>query len=204
MEGYIEEAKRGKQEIIASIEVGDNIPFGKYLWRVLKIKDGKALLLSDRIIENRKYNESNTNVTWETCTLRRYLNEEFYNSFSASEKAMIAETRISNNKNPRYGTNGGNDTNDKIFLLSLEEVVKYFGDSGQLNNISERKSLSDQYNSARIAQDGRGTATWWWLRSPGSFSAYAANVLYDGTVDVFGDFVRSGSGGVRPALWMNL
>jgi len=188
------------------IKVGDIIQFGAHDWRVLEIQDGKALLLSDRIIEYRAYNDSRTDVTWETCTLRQYLNGEFYNSFSAEEKARIAETRLTNDDNPWYGTSGGNATTDKIFLLSLEEVMKYFGDSEQLRNRSSNDAyyINDQYNSERRATDANGAATWWWLRSPGLVSLGAADVHFSGYVYVNGLYVNYDDGGVRPALWLNL
>ena len=129
------------------------------------------------------------------------------------------ETRVINNDNPWYRTTkGGNDTNDKIFLLSIEEVVKYFGDSDDLKNrkgwdqevtglvLKDRKGywINDQYNNARITKDISGTASWWWLRSPGRGNGYAAGVYHDGSLIVGGCFVYNHTGGVRPALYLNL
>jgi hypothetical protein len=90
------------------------------------------------------------------------------------------------------GSDTGNDTDDYIFLLSLEEVVRYFGDSGQLANgpSENRNAIDDQYNEARIAYDFGG---WWWLRSPGG-----------GDIGVSGTRVDDDYHGVRPALWINL
>jgi hypothetical protein len=136
----------------------------------------------------------------------------FYDSFSPSDRTRIAQTLISTNNNPWFGAYGGNTVNDRIFLLSIEEVVEYFGDSGQLKNRpKDPKSayfsganINDQYNSARIATDEAGTAWWWWLRSPG-YSGDAAYVFNDGTIRIIGGSeVGVGSGGVRPALWLNL
>ncbi|MCL1941737.1 MAG: DUF6273 domain-containing protein, partial [Synergistaceae bacterium] len=94
----------------------------------------------------------------------------------------------------------------RIFLLSLEEVARYFGDSGQLKKrpSSNTYYINDQYNSARIAKDASGNALWWWLRSPGNYSVLAASVHYDGLVFIIGDYVLLDHGGVRPALWINL
>ena len=174
-------------------------------WRVLDVQNGKALLLSDKIIKKRAYNAKfeEEDITWETCTLREYLNGEFYNKFDAAVKTLIAESRIENDDNQCYGTHGGNTTTDKIFLLSIEEVVKYFGDSGQLKN-DPRDDIHDQYNSARIAKDENGAASWWWLRSPGGYANSPAYVRDDGSVRVLGSRVRNGRGGVRPAFWLNL
>jgi hypothetical protein len=79
----------------------------------------------------------------------------------------------------------------KIFLLSIDEVVRFFGDSGEI-----------QYDYARIAQDANGTAIAWWLRSPGRVEAMASLVTSEGAIAVAGGGI--GSSGVRPALWLNL
>ena len=139
--------------------------------------------------------------------MRRYLNGEFYNRFTAEERGRILETRVINSDNHWYGTTGGADTTDRVFLLSIDEVVRYFGDSGQLwNRPNDEWWIDDEYNQARVAyrlEDNE--AWWWWLRSPGSNSYSAANVLSDGWLNVSGNSVhRSYYGGVRPAMWLNL
>ncbi|MCL2085988.1 MAG: DUF6273 domain-containing protein [Oscillospiraceae bacterium] len=178
---------------------------------MLEVKDGKALIISEKIIESRPYSYI-TNVwivTWENSDLRAYLNGEFYNSFKSTHKSRISTTTVKNNDNQWYGTPGGADTQDKIFLLSLEEVVKYFGDSGKLKNrpANDVHVFRDEFN------DKRNVGRWWWLRSPGNRSNYAAYVGRDGTVfvngeDVSGMVVCDGDidddSGVRPALWLNL
>lgn len=95
-------------------------------------QEGRALILSEKVIEKRGYHSQETEITWETCDLRKYLNNEFYNSFSDSDREHIIEVVNNNNDNPWYGTSGGKPTTDRIFLLSIEEVVKYFGNSGML------------------------------------------------------------------------
>lgn len=64
-----------------NIRVGDIVKFGNYNWQVLEIKGGKALILSERILEQRAYNHTNTDITWANCSLREYLNGDFYDSF---------------------------------------------------------------------------------------------------------------------------
>ena len=134
------------------------------------------------------------------------------------EKERIAKTTIKNNNNPWYGTIGGRDTRDKIFLLSIEEVINYFGDSGDLRNrkgwyrgnnrfvLDDGKGhlINDQYNTERAAKDADGQASWWWLRSPGKDSKSAAIVHYGGSVFVYGSDVIDYIIGFRPALWLNL
>ena|GEM_PF-1677334 len=207
-------------KLTEEINIGDIIQFGGIPWRVLDIQDGRALILSDRLVALRKYNASQANVTWENCTLRQYLNVKFYNSFSQDERSRIVETRIVNDNNPWYGTYGGDITKDKIFLLSIEEVVRYLGDSGDLKNRKgwyfedgeyELKdgrgfAINDQYNSARVALNAKGKASFWWLRSPGNRNSNAAVVGYDGAISLTGIFVdfNYGAGSYRPALWLDL
>jgi len=195
-------------------QIGDVVQFGGYDWRVLDIKDSKALILSDKILlTGQQYHDKDTGITWENCSLRAYLNGTFYkDKFSDDEKKLIAETKISNKDNQWYGTSGGNDTKDKIFLLSLEEVVKYFGDSGQLADRPDAKwsvrgvdNISDEYNSNRSAKVVRNDgADMWWLRSPGDDSESAVSVVL-GMIYVkgYGGGVTRKSG-VRPALWLKL
>ena len=184
--------------------VGDIIEFGGYEWRVLDVQDGSMLIISENVIERRMYHNSRVNeIMWEYSPLRQWLNEDFYNGFTSLERARILETRIINDDNPWYGTSGGNATNDKIFLLSLYEVVQRFGDSGELGREDGRWGFSDRYSPNRIAYDMDGNASWWWLRSPGGNNFYAAAVDLSGLIYVAGIRVFPIYGGVRPALWLN-
>ena len=200
--------------------VGDIIQFGGYEWRVLDVQDKRALIITENIIEPRPYNDKREDVTWETCTLRKYLNDEFYAKFSKEEQGRIAETKISNPDNLWYDTKGGADTNDKIFLLSLEEVAKYFGNSDDYLN-KKRSKYEGQYPSGKWvpANDGYGFSntndnggivklyeitSFWWLRSPGINSMCAAVVDYVDGVDVSGSGAMGNDYiGFRPVLWLN-
>ncbi|MDR3277874.1 MAG: DUF6273 domain-containing protein, partial [Oscillospiraceae bacterium] len=125
--------------------------------------------------------------TWETSDIRKWLNGSFYSgAFSGGEKRGIAETTISNPDNAERGTYGGNKTSDKVFLLSLDEAERYFSNKGD--------------RAANYGNDG----AWWWLRSPGGYDYLAAYVYRGGYVGVGGDYVFGGSGGVRPAIYINL
>ncbi|MCL2767343.1 MAG: DUF6273 domain-containing protein [Synergistaceae bacterium] len=196
--------------------IGNIIPFGGYDWRVLDVQGSMALTITENVIKRRPYNAQQTGVTWETCPLREYLNGEFLQKFTREEQGRIAETRIQNHDNLWYGTKGGDDTNDKIFLLSLEEADKYFGNSGDYQN-KRRKSyengkwvsvdngfaFSNANDSDRIANYSR-QASWWWLRSPGRTIHNVSVVYDDGLVDVGGYGASFEHGGLRPALWLNL
>ena len=195
-----------------------NVRFGKYSWQVLDVQNGKALLLTEDIIERRCYHNSYEWITWEGCGLRGYLNGVFLQTFDSSEQSRIASVTNTNSDNPWYNASGGKNTTDKIFLLSIDEMVKYFGDSGDLRArkgwywdqegkqyvLRDGKGycINDQYNVARMAKFEEGKM-WWWLRSPGDIGLRAASVTFDGYLDVTGDGLYF-DGGVRPALWLNL
>jgi len=197
--------------------------FGGLQWRILEVKDGTALIISEQIIARRAFHRRYIDITWEECSLRDYLNREFYNNkFTLEEKARILETRNSNPPNPWYGTKGCADTIDKIFLLSIDEVVKYFGDSGDLKN-KKRKNIDsqisdsykngiyedpngyyliDKYNQARNATDAKGEESWE-LRTPGHKLSSVSGIYYKGFLSVGGSYV-AGEGGVRPAMWIKI
>ena len=194
----------------------DIIEFGGIDWRVLDRQEGRVLVISEYILELRAYHiVPNVGITWADSSIRQYLNSEFLNSFTAEERNRIIETRVINNNNPWFDIAGGPDTTDYVFLLSLDEVVRYFGDSGQLGNQNHPDNyfygFSDIFNQERIAHELNGAARWrWWLRSPGFsfdldyYSAIPAFIDTDGSVVVFGGYRAYFDLGVRPALWLNL
>jgi hypothetical protein len=186
------------------MRVGNIIAFGRYEWLVLELSSGNALIVTSGVLERgRIYHHERIETTWEHCTLRSYLNDEFYHRFTEADRTRIRETEVANVSNPWFGTDGGNDTRDKIFLLSIEEVVRYFGDSGQLHggNPGSKLFINDQYKTKRVARcDGRNTQ--WWLRSPGLRGNTAADVFAGGAIHVSGHHVNNTCTGFRPALWL--
>ncbi|MCL2224417.1 MAG: DUF6273 domain-containing protein [Defluviitaleaceae bacterium] len=189
--------------------VGGLIRFGNHKWRVLDVKDGKALILSEQVIEAGQYHENCEPVTWESSGLRKYLNTEFYSLFSKEEQSKIVSMPINNSENPWFKTGQGKETTDNIFLPSAEDAVKYFGDTKQLQkgNANSKYFISDHFNEARKAFDPNGYAACWWLRTSGNLPYQAAFVTADGRISMIGDFVNRNNNtgaGVRPALWIEL
>ena len=169
----------------SSLEVGDIVQLGQLDWVVLTVDGGRALLLSEKVLETRAFDSSLKN--WENSDIRAYLNGSFFETtFNDQEKRRIADTRLT--------TTGQNRTDDKIFLLSVEEINEYMGDTAHLN-----------MRNARIAENiTTGNVSWWWLRSPGLSSSVAASVRYVGGIFVSGNYVLDCINvGVRPALWLN-
>jgi len=99
---------------------GGKIQFGGYDWFALDKQDGKTLIITEKVIDKRPYHHEETEITWETSDMRKYLNGEFYDSFSEADRARIIEVTNENPDNPWYGTSGGNQTTDRIFLLSID------------------------------------------------------------------------------------
>jgi len=189
------------------LQVGDKITFDKYLWRVLDIQDNMALIITNQIIEQRAYHNKYIETTWNDCETRRYLNGEFYDRFDETNKSRILQVTNKNLDNPWYGTKAGNESQDRIFILSLEEVCRYFGDStDKLYNRGNNRywKKNDENNRKRLAGFGE-TCWWWWLRSPGRHNRLAAYVHgTDGCVGVNGNNVTNDRGGIRPALWLQI
>ena len=166
----------------------------------MDIQDDKALIISKYGLDAKKYNGEWQDVTWESCTLRKWLNEDFYNqAFSSKAENIILESEVTAEDNPEYGTSAGNSKKDKIFLLSISEAKTYF------NSDEDRKCKATEYTieNGIFVNDDDGNC-WWWLRSPGNDADRAACVNRLGAVDVYGYFVNSDTGGIRPALWINL
>lgn len=197
-------------------EVGDVVYFGAYEqdnntpngkedieWQVLAKADNKILVISKYALDCQQYNTSYTDVTWENCSLRKWMNGTFLNNaFSAEEQAQIQNNRTVSayiNQNPEYSTKPGNATTDKVFLLSINEAKKYFSSD------SARQCQPTKYaiaNGAYVNSDNGNC--WWWLRSPGHFQDDAADVRSGGSVSYVGDDVHLDYSCVRPALWINL
>ena len=185
-----------------SFEQDNNYYNGKepITWKVLEIRDGRALLLSQKLLETMPYNYSQVSVTWEGSTIRSWLNNTFYNdAFSNDEKALISQSWLTNPNNNAYGTYGGSNTYDNVFLLSMDELTYYFPSE------SLRKASPTAVSRAHGAY---GTAdvncAWWWLRSPGQNTVCATSVNSIGVLLNTGPLVNDSTGGIRPAIWVNL
>lgn len=164
-------------------------------WRVIKCENGEALLLSDIVLDKQKYNKRLKKVTWEKSTLRKWLNKKFMNrAFSSSEQEAIHTTKVINEDNYYYKTDGGNDTLDKIYLLSLSET-----DEEKEYGFTDSYGMTIKYSNYADLDDYQ----YWWLRTPGEKNISAA------AVDMFGEaYVGGGESdmelGIRPVLHLNL
>ena len=175
-------------------------------WLVFARDGKKALLVSCYGLDAQPYNMRGDNTTWESCSLRTWLNGTFLNkAFSTVEQKAILITTVDNSKSQCYSgyfTNGGTSTWDKVFLLSFEEAWEYFGGlhqtyspGGMFDNIEKASITPTAYAMAHSEYAG-----WWWLRSPGD-AQYKAAIVCDGMLETLD---AEWSYGVRPALWVNI
>lgn len=192
-------------------------------WRVLENANGQLFLLSDQNLDVFQYHVDYESVTWATSTMRSWLNgygaaqntgsdngidytdDNFIDTaFSDGEQGAIVDTTVVNDDNPDYNTEGGENTNDKIFLLSVDEArnSSYFADD------NSRKGTNTAYvaDGGKIDGDmfGVGAADYWWLRSPGYGVSLAAYVFIFGGVSSVGLTVHHDSSAVRPAFNLDL
>ena len=223
-----------------SITIGDIIRFGHYEqdgdlsngpetieWIVLDYneQEQKALLLSKYGLDSKLYNKKVSRITWENCELRTWLNKEFYNAaFALEEQNAILMTTVDNSHgqgysqwlNPGGTTDGGNNTQDKVFLLSYAEAKRYLGVKDDEKNDYDSALLSmfapvtltayaRQHGATayeRTTATGKEATGWWWLRSPGFYQHNAFVVLDNGKLEYY--IVYNDGGCVRPAIWVNL
>lgn len=169
-------------------------------WIVLEKQKDRVLLISKYALIAKPFNDDYKSVDWESCTLRNWLNDSFINlAFQSNERSLILSTPIINSDNQTWGSDGGSSTEDKIFLLSIDEASKYF------NTKEERAVKVTEYarmNNAFVNyNNGNGR---WWLRSIGRNGHYAAYVRNEGDVNNSGEYVNERTFGIRPALWLSL
>ncbi len=211
-----ESAPRGKSGTAVRFAVGSYVTFGQYPqdktggrrpieWLVLVRENDRILVISRYALDCQQYSTSNMSVTWETCSLRRWLNSTFMSSaFTSEEQAMIPRVTVRADRNPAYNTSPGNSTTDWVFLLSITEAQKCFSsDDARRCAPTSYATARGVYASNTYTVDGNGTC-WWWLRSPGNRSCDAADVSNNGSVHTYGHGVNYGDYAVRPALWIKL
>ena len=170
------------------------------------------MVLSKRALDRLPYNAEKTNVTWETCSLRKWLNEKFYaNAFNKTEQDLIKTVTLKNYDNPEYNTPGGNDTEDKVFLLSFYDMINTdYGFDDDIEYDLNRACVSSSYAYSHSYFDGVGEDSdeedylYYWLRSPGysadcamDVSMYEEGIIYLNGSEVDDKLARDV---VRPAI----
>lgn len=167
--------------------VGNTVLYGQWdgkpiRWRVLEQRGKLRLLHAAELVTQRVYHEQCVLMSWKNCSLRNWLGHEFIEqAFTKEERSQLTAAAIRTGENPDYGTPGGQDCMDKVFLFSMEELKKYYPNDSD-----------------------RALNTWWWTRTPGSNLVSAVGVYPDGSLYVPGININYEDGGVRPAMWLLL
>ncbi len=211
----IRDAKVGDVIVFGSYEQDGNQANGKepFEWLVLTGDDSSLLVLSLYGIERMQFHSSLTKVTWETSAVRAWLNGDFLSAaFSAEEKEKIENTMVTAEKDPKYPNSpAGNDTQDKLFLLSAMEAELYLPESSSRicapTDAVAASAPSGIYPHIRQAwYSGSDYLCSWWLRSPGTFKdLYVSYVDHSGNISGGGQVYLTGTDlCVRPAMWISV
>ena len=194
-------------------KVGDTVFFGNYEqdnvtgngkeaieWIVLEKQDDKALVITKYALDCIAYNSEFASSSWETCTLRPWLNETFMNeAFEKDDLELILTTTVTAEDNPLFSTDPGQDTQDKLFLLSINEAEKYGADRTLLQCPPTQYAIKKRIEVYEDTGNCR-----WWLRSPGLNPSDASAVGGYGYIYTQGNYVFFRFYGVRPAMWIDL
>ena len=190
--------------------------YNEIVWNVIDVdeENHRILLISNVILDGQPYNVEPMDVSWNSCTLRTWLNDDFFNNaFSASEQAIIADTNYSF---------GGETVTDKLFLLTESQVDDYLPvgqhsgsrptQTGEATRYAYEQGV-DCHTSHKTRgrdysfKDGDAYSSWsnnagWWLLTE----------EFGTTARFIGPWGPSAAGkvkvseifGVRPAMWLDL
>lgn len=163
----------------SQLMTGNRILVAGFRWIVIDINQDQKLakLLTEDIICERSYHERGSGTCWSLCSLRHWLNGEFFNQyFSTEERSKVQKVQIENYGNEDFGTEGGPDTMDFIFLLSKSEC----------ESINRYRKINK----------------YWWLRTPGYFQGQAMHVLTNEShIDRYSYTEVENLCGVRPCMY---
>ena len=203
----IKAAKRGTYVILGAYEQDNDTSNGKesVSWEVLDRKGNRVLLISTFALDHLPFDQTGEGNTWETCSLRNWLNGAFLDAtFSSEERKLISTVTVTANKNPqyyKYNETIGNDTQDRVFLLSTIEYETLIESRGY-GAVSE--GVATDYAIARgSTPDKYGHYSSWWLRTPGSASSCVCTYRVGSGLSYGGSDICEGED-VRPALWIDL
>ena len=199
-------------------------------WRILSLQDGKALLLSDRVLDCFPFNLTDEEVTWQTSSIRSWLNgygssqnldgvdysgKGFLNSaFTPDELEAILKTTCNTPDNTDYDTDSGPDTQDRVFLLSNEEVyadsaaADYGFYAGRGYADPSKRFDSTLYAKCRgtwwsPVDDYKGNA-FWFMRTSGYTPQNITYICDFGFVYSRGTTVTCDDAGVLPTIRLDL
>lgn len=173
-------------------------------WRVLTAESGEITLMSDIALDTKMFNRNNHSSNWGDSDIRSWLNYDFVNrAFSESEQKDIISKVIDNKKNPIYQTSSGETTEDKVVLLSYDEIEeKSYGMSGSVLGTEAKKCTPSSYAKARGVYVDGGYCSWW-LRTSGNEPTTAVRIFSSGEIASDGSDLWYDRHGVRPVITLS-
>ena len=205
---------RSMANVLKNAQPGDLVSFGIYeqngdpedgdepiLWRVIRKDSSRILLLSEYVLEEKLYHDAFEEVSWDRCSLRAWANGPFLESaFSEPERLLIVNAALKNGGNPVSGVGGGPDTSDRIFLLSVDELIAAASES-DLDVFSLEAEATKSAAANGLETDPWTGVCCWWLRTPGKTPEFVIYADMSGSILHYTRPNRPGYG-FRPALWV--
>lgn len=205
-----------KAQKLEKADVGDIIYFGAYeqdnntangkedlSWKVLEKNGSKLFVITEYGVDCIQFNKTETAITWELSSVRKFLNTTFLNSaFDPSQRSQILKTTVTAEKNGNYDTNPGEDTTDKVFLLSISEAEELMSEEDR-QCVPTPFSVAKDCNVKKKKYSSEQT-TCWFLRSPGIENTKVAYAQYEGDIRAIGANVSSSQATIRPAMWITI
>lgn len=173
-------------------------------WVVLEVEADRMLIISKFGLDAQPYNMSGEQATWDSSSIRTWLEEKFYYSaFSDEEKELILLTNNREADDEDARSYQGRDTSDHVFLLSVTEFNKYINRNPLLDS-NVKFCEPTPYADGDVEKIDTPQYCWWWLRTSANngksaYSINCAGTINDGTREVFWK-----QGAVRPAMWLSL
>ena len=172
---------------------------------MLDVQGNKALLLSRYALDAQPFHKKYEYVTWDTSTIRQWLNGTFYNSaFSEDEKTIMERTTLLPDRNPYIKCDSGRETADYVFLLSLEEVDAFIQSNGNIDKDALLCYPTDYAVQQGTYKNKDTGGCWWWLRTSADDNLAVCSVNSDTIIDYHDGTVNSPKAGVRPAIWVSI
>ena len=174
-------------------------------WKRFEFGDN-VILVANKLLDTKTYYVAGGNITWEYSDLRNWTNNTFYNTaFNTNEKNAIKEVNNDNSDYPYNRTAGGNNTDDKVFVLNIKEALNlYDSDSERIAKGTPYAKFVDN-NGYHLYYNPSTGNSYNWLRSPGMSQDQAQIVWVSGAMtEVYSRSVSENTYGVRPALYLNI
>ncbi|KIR03045.1 hypothetical protein P261_01860 [Lachnospiraceae bacterium TWA4] len=172
-----------KCDTILEFKLGNIVTYGSYKgkplrWKILEVEARRCLLFAEDVVDHKAYNTERTNMLWEICSLRQWLNHEFINeAFTPQERMAICAVERENPKNPKYSTQCGGPTNDKVTVFNDYEICEYLPNP-----------------------EDRAIGKYYWLRTQGHGLLSSECVEPNGDIYPIGLNVADEEVGVRPII----